>query len=366
MKNSDSIQKFYDWDKTLSFYNGVENQALLTMVVGGNGIGKTYGLRKWLVSRFLERGERFCEICRHNNELPSISSGWFGKLEANGEFPDKVFRTEANVAYVADRYDRDGNERTKIPAEDWEVCGYFVALGQFELAKRTTYVNVRNCVFDEFILDRSKPNCRYMRNEFSLLMKICVAVFREVPGDGISRRIIMMANAVDMLNPYFAEYGITKAPRYGYHWYAGKSVLLHYVRPWDSDARKSDTTIGILTSGRDEQAQMFDNVLFGGGSDFVKKKPSDARFMYGIMYEGATFGVWRDQRGNVYLSRKVPVDGSVFALTTRDNGIDVTLARRTEPMLKGLCELYYLGMVFFEDPALRGTFEKVLMYLGIR
>lgn len=361
-----SKQRFYDWDKTMSYHDGESKRALLTMVVGGNGIGKTYGLRKWLVNRFLKTGETFCEICRHSSEIPTISAGWFGKLEANNEFSDKLFKTEAGIAYVADRFDSDGNELDKVPADGWNICGYFVALSQFENVKRSTFVNVGTCVFDEFILDRSKPNCRYMRNEFSLLMKICVAVFREIPGDGKDRRIVMMANAVDMVNPYFLEYGISEPPRYGFTWFNDKHVLLHYVKPWDAEERKSETVVGLLTSGRVEQQQMFDNVMFGSSSDFVRKKPSDARFCYAIVYNARRFGVWRDQKGRMYITDKIPKDGLTYAISTLDNGVDVVMAKRTSPMLKALCELYYLGMVYYENPALRGGLEQVLSYMGIR
>lgn len=358
------MTKFYDWGKTLSYYNKKENQALLTMVVGGNGIGKTYGLRKWLVKRFIETGETFCEICRHgSSELPSISSGWFDKLEHNEEFKGYVFKVEACRGYIARGFDDNGEE---IEKPDWQVCGYFVALSQFELVKRTTYVNVRTCVFDEFILDRSKPNCRYMRNEYSLLMKICVAVFREVPGDGIARRIIMMANAVDMVNPYFAECGIDHAPEYGFHWYAGKRILLHFVEPWDAEERKADTTIGLLTSGHKEQEQMFDNVLFGSGNAYIAKKPSNAACIYNVVFQDCRFGVWRNSKAEFFISSKMVDDKVTFALTTSDNSIDYVMARKTEPMLKALCEVFYCGRLYYESPMLRGQFEKVLLYFGIR
>ena len=358
------MSKFYDWGKTLSYFNRKEKQALLTMVVGGNGIGKTYGLRKWLVKRYLETGETFCEICRHGtSELPSISSGWFDKLEVNNEFPGYVFKVEAAKGYIARGFDDDGEE---IEKPDWKVCGYFVALSQFELVKRTTYVNVRTCIFDEFILDRSKPNCRYMRGEYSLLMKICVAVFREIPGDDIARRIIMMANAVDMVNPYFAECGIQESPSYGFHWYQDKRILLHFVEPWDAEERKTETTIGLLTSGKKEQGQMFDNVLFGSGSEFVKKKPSSARCVFNVVFEDDEFGVWRDDRGNCYLSNKTVQDRPTYALTTKDNKVDYVMARKCEPSLKALCDLFYLGALYYETPALRGRFERVLTYFGIR
>lgn len=366
MISLECIPRFYDWNKTLSYYNYESKQALLTMVVGGNGIGKTYGLRKWLVERHIKYGENFCEICRHASEIPTIAAGWFGKLEHNEEFPRHLFKTEAGVAYIADRYDSDGNEIDKVATEDWEVCGYFVALSQFENAKRSTFVNVRTCVFDEFILDRSKPYCRYMRNEFSLLMKICVAVFREIPGDGVNRRIIMMANAVDMVNPYFVEYGISEQPRYGYTWFNDKNVLLHFVKPWDAEERKEDTLIGTLTSGKNEQEQMFDNVLYGSSSDYVKKKPSDAKFMYGITYNMRKLGFWMDSNSRIYVSDKIPSDGRVFALSTKDNGVDVNMVKRSSNMIKGLCDLYYMGMVYYEKPAFRGMFEDVLSYIGIK
>lgn len=356
--------KFYDWNRTLSFFNKEREQALLTMVVGGNGIGKTYGLRKWLVKRYLETGERFCEICRHSSdELPSIAKGWFDKLEALDEFHEHCFKVESLTGYVAKRYDSEGNE---LESPEWEVCGYFVALTQYELAKRTTYVNVRYCVFDEFILDRSKPYTRYLSNEHSLLMKMCVAVFREIPGDGIPRRIIMMANAVDMINPYFQHYGIDRAPSYGYHWYDDKHVLLHYVKPWDAAERKEQTTIGILTSGKAEQAQMFDNVMYGSGTDFIRKKPSSAACSCAITFESATFGVWRDAKGNIYICKKTVKDVPVFALTTKDNAINYTMAKKSEPTLKAIQNLFYMGKVFYESPALRGRFERVMQFMGVR
>ena len=79
------MAKFYDWQKTMSYQTGINGE--ICFVLGAKGIGKTFGLRKICVDRFIKHGELFCEICRTNAERDDVSKGYFDKLQNAGYSP---------------------------------------------------------------------------------------------------------------------------------------------------------------------------------------------------------------------------------------------------------------------------------------
>ena len=91
------MPRYYDWNKTLSY------DADVTMVVGSRGIGKTYGLRNQFVRDYINHQWRFVEVVRFQKELAGVSNGYFDRIDSNQEFAGKIFQTNNNMAFLADK-----------------------------------------------------------------------------------------------------------------------------------------------------------------------------------------------------------------------------------------------------------------------
>lgn len=330
--------------------------------VGGRDIGKTYGARKLLITRFIEHGERFIDIHRTKNELDMVAPSFTGKLELNGEFDGYQFKYENMRYYIA---------RTTIEDEkpDWQIMGYAAALTMAQNLKQMTFVNVVNGVFDEAIIDKRKNKyARYLPHEFDVLADVLHSAFREVPGDGIARTVLLIGNACDMINPYFEKFGIDKIPTFGYRWYRNKTVLLDYVNPDNYISREDDTFIGRMLSDSEDVTTTFKNEFQENSNEFVARKTANAIFDFSIIFNGDKFSIWYDPNSYIiYITDKAPKNesGDVWALTNSDYTLDYNLAKKKQKNLATLLDMYYNGDVRFSSARVREKFKAVWKYLGI-
>lgn len=352
---------YYDWRAALSY------DADVTMVVASRGSGKTFGLRVQLLRDWLRDGSRFVAVTRtRQKELPAMASGFFDRVGALPDFEGWLFRSDSSGAYAA-RKPEDDSVKPK-----WERVGYFVALTEMQTTKQMTFDRVYRIVFDEAVIDkRLTPYSRYLPNEFEILANVVDSCSRERPDSGgRSPRVYLLGNACDMTNPYFVRYGVDSVPEYGRHWYAGKTFLLDYVEPSGyEDAKRSDTVAGRMLAGTVGADVASGNVFVDSGSDFVADRPKWSTFEFGVVFEGARYGVWYDAASGLYYVCSVFPKKSkrpVFALTREDDSVDRLVALRSNAMLKSFASLYQYGIIRYESLAVREGFLRVLSLFGIR
>lgn len=348
---------YYNWQKTLSYDSEV------TMVVTARGRGKTYGIRKQAIKESLYKDCTFVEICRYKNELSGVARGYFDKLQADGEFNDWVFRVEGGEAYAAHRdADEAPDEKKK---RTWIKIGYFVCLSDQQALKKHTFARVKRIIFDEVILDVNDRYHRYLPNEFDTFTNLIDTITRQRPGEKTIARVYLLGNSVDLINPYFRRFGIKKAPAYGYTWYNNKHFLLHYesADEW-GDARREDTLVGHMLTEEEGKRSLYNS--FNLDEKFVERKPSEARFDFGIVYNGETYGFWSDySRGYIYLTRKIPKNGLTYALSLSDQDIDFMVLDRTSKRMKATAELAKHGLLRYEDVGVMQNFKEVLSLYGL-
>lgn len=356
---------YYDWNKTLSF------DADVTMVVGSRGIGKTYGLRLQFMRDFLNHEYRFVELCRHASELGDFTANYFRRIEDNGEF-ELIYRTTKKTAYCAKPLSR--KEKNKNEKPKWQVCGYFGALTQAQQMKKQTFSRVKRILLDEAIIDKRLDRYhRYLNNEYSILANIVDTVSRERGDENngfISPRLYLLGNACDLLNPYFETYGVDSEPIEGYSWHRGKQMILHYLKDAEYARLKTENTVaGRMLANTLDGLIAAQNEFVKQNDDFVEKKPKHAKFAMGIVYQQFKFGIWEDSiNGYYYVDSKIPKNTTapIFSITAEDNRTNYIAARRMEVALRGFVDLYYAGIVRYENPVLQEKFIEVLNLYGVR
>lgn len=352
------MPNFYEWNKTLAY------DADVTMVVGSRGIGKTYGIRLQCVRDYIKHGYRFVELVRYKNELSGVSSGYFDRIQSNNEFNGKIFMTNNNMAFIAEKPESDDDK------PKWELCGYFLALSQAQQIKKRTFDNVKRIIFDEAILDKTDRFHHYLPREYTILANIVDTVSRErADTESISPRLYLLGNALDVMNPYFIQYNIG-VPKRGYSWHKNKTMLLHYTQDAEYSQQKSINTVaGRMLAGTEEGYIANQNTFAKLNDDFIMHKTKTAKFTFGIVYNGTTFGIWTDwQNGYYFVTGNVPnnTDRPIFTITLDDNRFNYIAARRAETMLQGFTEMHYAGVIRYETIPLREKFKEILTIFGVR
>ena len=353
------MPKFYDWQKTMSYQTGTNGE--ICMVLGAKDIGKTFGLRLKCVERFLKHGELFVEICRTNEECKAVMRGYFDKLQNAGFFKEYVFKCEQGCGYIANR-----------PLDDekpeWRLICYFVSLTNFQREKKRTFVKPKRFIFDEAVIDVKDRYHRYLPDEFLILANLLDSISRQQPGEDYQYYLYIIGNSVDMTCPYLRHLGVNKIPQFGYSFYKDKTVLLHYVEPWDAQDRKAYTLVGRMLEGHDESAVIFDNEFQDTTGNEIMRKTSNAQYKYAFKWGRMTFAIWVDsKRGLWFVTSKLPKNApNVYTLAKRDSTVNYQVMQKASPLADLVKRIYYVGGLRYESPSIREAFFEVLAFLGVR
>lgn len=347
----------YNWEKTLSY------NADVTMVVGAPNKGKTYGLRSYALNRALKRDLRFVEVCRTLEERDAVKRNYFEKLAVtDDDLAGFEFKCESNEF----KFRMNGAPK----GAPWKVCGYIVAFAEMQGAKRRTFSNVENVIFDEAIIEKIDTSHNYKTGEWNMLSRIIDSCVREDVYDDarVKPRLFLLGNAVDLLNPYFAAFGVRGVPRFGYTWYQGKMCLLHYVEPDEHDAYRMEHTL----AGRMGQITGYTKATyandFAEDDRYISKKPPRAKYVMGCIHMGTEFGVWIDvSEGYYYVTGRIPRNaGNVYALTRKDNMPNRIAAQRACKTLRVIVQMFYEGSVLFESVKVREGFLDAMRLYGLK
>ena len=354
------MTKYYDWQATLSRQTGTNGEHCL--VLGAKDIGKTFGLRLVCINRFIKAGETFVEICRTKEERNLIAPGYFDKIQSEGFFSDYVFKVEQSRGYIAKAPANDDDK------PDWQLLCYFVALTAFQTEKKRTYVKPKRFIFDEAVIDTKDRYHSYLPDEFLILANVLDTVSRQQPGDDYTYYVYYLGNAVDMTCPYLRAFGITKIPPFGYHYYKDKTVLLHYVEPWDAEDRKAYTLVGRMLAGHEESAVIFDNRFEDRTGGEIAKKTSAAKYKYAIKWGKVTFALWVDKRrGLWFVTRKLPKDArNIYTLTKADSSVNYQMLSRADTLIVLLSEVHRIGGMRYDSASTREAFFEVLSFIGVK
>jgi hypothetical protein len=358
-------RRYYDWQATFSRQTG--SQGEFCLVVGAKGIGKTFGLRKQCISDYIRHGWHFCEVCRTKDEMKVVRQGYFDKLQNAGLFGDYMFKVQGQTGYIAKKPEKDPETGEQSEKPRWDVLCYFVALTAFQAEKKRTYTDVRRFIFDEAIIDRKDRYHRYLPNEFLIFANLLDSISRQQPG-GEQYRVYVLGNACDLTCPYMRYLGIDRVPEFGYSFWHGRSVLLHYVEPWDKEERQAQTLVGRMLSGTEESEMVFGNAFSVADTGDVQPKTKAAKYAYAIRYADHIYAVWIDYgKALCFITSRLPKDaGNVFAITKADASLDYQAIERTSPYLQMLNRFFYLGTLRYESPAMREMFLAILEFMGIR
>lgn len=349
------MPKYYDWPTTFSYQTGTNGEVCL--VTGAKDIGKTFGLRLQCVKDFTKKGRKFAEICRTNEEMKAVSTGYFDKLQDSGFFTDYRFKVEKMIGYIA----------TPSKKPDWKPLLYFAALTNFQREKKRTYTGIYRYIFDEMAIDRKDRYHRYLPHEFLILANLLDTMSRQQP-EGDIYRIYGLMNAVDMTCPYYSAFGINTIPEYGYNWYNNKHTLLHYVEPWDAEKRQIGTLVGRMLQGHRESETIFENKFQAFDNGEICKKPHNARYAFAIVYDAAKYAVWIDYKNGIFYvnSRLPPKAKNVYALTKNDSSIDYQAMKRADSVMQITMQAFYAGGLRYESVACREKFLSVLGFMGVK
>lgn len=297
------LRPYYSYDKLYSF------NAIYNYVIGGRGLGKTYGAKKKAIADAIKHGHEFIYLRRYKDEIKTSKATFFSDIEH--EFPDYLFKIVGEEGFYLPK-----NAYTEGKPK-WIKIGYFFALSTAQNRKSVSYPKVRKIIYDEFIIE--KGMVQYLPNEPTAFNNFYNTV------DRFNDRVIVLflANSVSMKNPYFIQYRIRPssdefirlskvvdgAGNQRYY------MLVHFPRAEDFQASVRRSLFGQMIAGTDYEDYAIGNQFADNHDLLLETKGPKARYMYTLECPLGYASVWFDPSNRkYYMQEKRPRDEKLFTL----------------------------------------------------
>lgn len=325
--------KYLDFGLTLSY------NCLFNFIVGNRGSGKTYGAKKRVIKRFIEKGEQFVYLRRFDSELEETAAEYFNDIVKNKEFPDAQITYSNGIYYV--------NE---------QIAGYAMALTKAKDYKSISYPDVYTIIFDEFLIE-DNGYVRYLKNEVKQFLSLYMSVDRY---RGVT--VFFLANSTSMINPYFLYFNLSLP--YGSKTVRKGDILLHLVEDEEFIEEALNTRFGKLIAGTDFADYAIKNKFVYDTKTFIDHKTEKSQYYFTFIYKGDKYGVWVDySAGKMFISLNVdPSCKIVYSLTVDDHSPNTLLINQLNksPFFKNFIDNYKMGNVYFESQKIKAVAYDVL------
>lgn len=333
---------YYNYMKLMSF------NAILNFLVGGRGLGKTYGAKKMVIKNAITKGEEFIYLRRYREELATAKETFFADIL--GEFPEYDFRTFGKYAQYSHVKFRDDKRR------EWHTMGYFIALSTAQSQKSVSFPKVYKIIYDEFIIE--KGLIQYLPNEAVAFINFYSTVDR----DNDRVRVFFLANSVSIENPYFIHYKIT--PQDGEEWIRKFNGYLLVNLPDSKEFQegKNKTRFGqfILESDPDYADYATGNKFADNNDNLLVVKGQEARYQYSLETKTGKFSIWMDwDNKQWFIQEKLPQQELVFTICPEKMRDGVKLLFKNDRQIAILRSGFKSGRVMFDQPRTRNAFIEI-------
>lgn len=332
---------YYNPDKIISY------NALLNLVIGERGVGKTYGFKKRAVKRFLSKGKQFAYIRRYDTDLEaSVGSTNDNKFfeQIRKEFPNSEFKIAKS-------------KKVRKLYIDNKLCGYALPLSAADSLKSSSYENVDFIIYDEFMLKEGSTQ-HYLRNEPEIILDLIETIgrLRDI-------RIYCIGNAISSTCPLMSYFDVTLPYNSDIKTFKDGTIAIEYIKNEKYREVKKASRFGKLIDGTRYGKYAIDNEFLTDSKAFIRKKDKNAKFYFIIYVNGKEFGVWRDYINQcLYISKDIDPNCPIkFAIHEDDHNESTIYARvRTNAWFKQIINYYRMAKLCFESQQVKNIFMQDL------
>ena len=336
-------------DKSI-FYNPeriISYNALLNIIIGERGVGKTYGFKKFIVNRFLNKHKQFAYIRRYDTDLEaSVGNTNDNKFfeQIRNEFPDSTFKISKS-------------KKVRKLYIDNKLCGYALPLSAADSLKSSSYENVDTIIYDEFMLKEGSSQ-HYLRNEPEIILDLIETIgrLRDI-------RIYCLGNAISSTCPLMAYFDLTLPYNTDIKTFKDGTIAVEYIKNEKYREVKKASRFGKLIDGTKYGKYAIDNEFLTDSKAFIKKKDSKAKFYFILYVNGKTYGIWRDYtNGYIYVSNDIDPNCPIkFAIHEEDHNETTIYAKvRSNFWFKQIITHYRMARLCFESQTVKNMFMQEL------
>jgi hypothetical protein len=348
------IRSFYNFALIMSL------NAMFNFVIGGRGLGKTYGMKKKAINDGIRKGAEFIYLRRFDKELIAAKGSFFADIAHL--WPKYEFRVNGNrgeftkvIVQGSDETDQQFEQRRK--KRPWTTLVYFVALTTTQRYKSVNYPKVTLILFDEFIIE--KGSLQYLSDEVTIFINFYSTVDRWKD----KTRVFFLANSVSIMNPYFIKWDIRPDQAGEIIVKADGYVACHFP---DSEAFRNEvyqTAFGKFIQDSEYAEYAVGNGFADNHDLLIKGKPADAKYIFTLETKNGTFSVWTvrvDGEVEYFMQDRLTRGNAVMRTLIAGNVTeDKYLMKFNDMPLATLRTAWRQGRVWFDNQKTRNTFIDI-------
>lgn len=334
---------FYDYNKILSY------NVPINILIGERGVGKTYGIKDYVIRRYIKKKEKFLYLRRYENELKSVfQKDFFGDIKE--KYKDYFLMSKNKKFYL-----------------NGEEFGIAKRLTEAQDLKSVSFEDITTIIFDEYAIEKNKRY--YLPNEGMIIAGMLDSVIR----NRNNVKVFFLMNAVEGIefSPLFTFFDLRLPYNNDIKVFKNNTILLQYMNNEEFRNERKQTLIGRLMEGTLYENYALKNEILDRTSDFIERKSGTSKFNFAFIYKNETFGVWNDfKNGKVYVSNDY-LDNSPFkfAITLKDSKPNVMMisALSKYDFWNNFIRNFKLGIVFYENQKIKHiVFEIIRLYNSIK
>lgn len=331
----------------------ISYNALLNLIIGERGVGKTYSFKTYAVKRFLNKGKQFAYIRRYDTDLEaSVGSSNDNKFfeQIKREFPDSTFKISKS------------KKVRKLYIDD-KICGYALPLSSADSLKSSSYENVDIIIYDEFMLKEGTTQ-HYLKNEPEVILDLIETIgrLRDI-------KVYCLGNAISSTCPLMNYFNITLPYNSNIKTFKDGTIAIEYIKNQKYREVKKASRFGKLIDGTNYGKYAIDNEFLMDSKSFIKKKDNNAKFYFILYINGNSYGIWRDFKNQImYVSKDIDPNCPIkLALHEIDHNENTILAKvRNNFWFKQIINHYRVARLCFENQNVKNIvmqeLNKYLIY----
>ena len=327
---------WFNYSKIFSF------PSILNIIIGERGVGKTYGITKEVIKKYLNKGQKFVYVRRYKTELKTSAQEFFSKVIENNEFPSHELTYKPGKT-VGHYYIDD------------ELCGYSIPLSTSLTLKSSNFINVKYMIFDEFLIEQGVQH--YLKNEPELLLHLIESVFRFE-----DFKAFLLANATSTSNPYFTYFNLALPYGKEYKLFKNNLILLYYIKNENYRKAKRKSKLGQLIAGTAYEKHAIDNQFYRDSDYFIEKMSGNCYFMFNLLHNNVRYGVWLNDDQKVFINKKFNETNDITIALTSDDHNQTTFTQRSRYSFywKLIVESFRDGKLFFHNKKIKSELFDII------
>lgn len=323
---------------------------IITILIGGRGIGKTYQVKKRIINEYLKTKKRFLYVRRYEDEL-GVCPDLFNDINRD---------LNLNIEYRRKRFFLGG-----------EDIGQVIPLSQAQNLKGVSLPSISTILYDEFQLE--KPTSRYLPDEPRILLSLYQTINRdrEIRGEK-PLRVYMLSNYTTENNPFFMDWDIhfnengehIKKDKFGRVFLVAHMLESEEFQKAQSDLR-STQMIECMDSGYADYALR--NKSLKDNLDYIRDIwTPNSTYIATLEVKGILFSIW-NERDRLFIQRGHVIAGNPILSLSEDfkeGNISIKSEKVKDVKIK-LKEYNAIGRIFFDTIRTKNLIREEMKKSGL-